>query len=219
MKSVTRCLVTVVVGVLLAAGSAAGAVYTEVGDAGELIGTAQDTGTGVLTSISTDLASSTDVDLFKFQVVGTGDVTIRTMGTSDTQLFLFDANGRGIVANDNGSDLNAQITATLTTGFYYLGFSLFDVEPFADGGPIFPDQPLGLLGPTGPGGNNPLAGWQQLDQSGDALIATEWVFVATILILGSITGRPVLVPEPSTFLLMLAVVAVLAARVRVRPRA
>jgi Bacterial pre-peptidase C-terminal domain len=218
MKIVTRCLVTVVVSVLLAVGSAAGAVWTEVGDAGELIGTAQDTGTGVLTSISTDLASSTDVDLFKFQVVGRGDVTIRTTGTSDTQLFLFDANGRGIVANDNSSDLNAQITATLSTGFYYLGFSLFDVEPFADGGPIFPDQPLGLLGPTGPGGNNPLAGWEQLDQSGDALIATEWVFVATIIALGSL-ARPAIVPEPSAFVLMLAGVAVLAARVRSRPRA
>jgi hypothetical protein len=83
------------------AGPAAGAVWTEVGDAGKLIDTAQETGVGPLTGIATDLSSSTDVDLFKLRVVGTGEVTFATSGPFDPQLFLFDANGKDIVANDN----------------------------------------------------------------------------------------------------------------------
>jgi len=213
MRIGLRCSLAVVLGSLLLAGSAAGAVWTEVGDAGKLIGTAQETGVGPLTSITTDLSSATDVDLFKFRVVGQGEVTFTTTGSFDPQLFLFDANGKGIVANDNAAtgfapDGNASITATLTSGVYYLGFSLANVDPVSSAGLIFPDLSTGLLGPTGPGGKDPLSGWQQSGQSVDALIASEWVFVATILLLGSQTA----VPEPSTLTLLSLAAALLIAR-------
>ena len=215
-----RCALVMIVGCLVSAGSAAGAVWTEVGDAGKLIGTAQETGVGPLTGITTDLSSSTDVDLFKLRVVGNGEVTFATSGPFDPQLFLFDANGKGIVANDNtgsgdGADPNARITATVTTGFYYLGFSLANVDPISSTGLIFPDLSTGLLGPTGPGGNDPLSGWQQSGQSIDALIAIEFIFAKIILVYGSQTTQ---VPEPSTLMLLSLGTALLTARTARRRR-
>lgn len=212
----TRCSLVAVLIALLTSGSAAAVTWTEVGDAGKLLDTAQETGTGTLTGIDTDLASATDVDLFRFLVIGQGEVTITTSGEFDTQLFLFDASGLGIAANDDFTDGsgNSLITAELSTGYYYLGVSLFDVDPVSATGLIFPNEQGELLGPTGPGGEDPLSGWVTLGESVDAVVSIEYLFIpTTLLVLGSLES----VPAPSSLVLLAAGVGVLVVR-RLRSR-
>ncbi len=133
--------------------------FTESGDAGETLATAQAVGSGT-TLINGNLATGT-ADLFSFLWNG-GDFTAQTTGPSfDTQLFIFDASGFGVVADDDsGSGLLSALTTPLASGLYYLGISEFDYDPISAGGRIF-DTSFGTSGPTGPGGASPLAGWDQ----------------------------------------------------------
>lgn len=144
--------------------------YAEVGDSGPLPGSDQSLGAGI-TSIAGTLANGTDVDLYRLNlpagmfIASTGTLPVCCTGT-DTQLFLFDATGRGIVANDDAPSGNTQksrIEATLAGGAYFLAVSVYDMDPLSAGGFIFPDltfccnQPI--FGPTGPGGLLPLSSW------------------------------------------------------------
>jgi hypothetical protein len=63
----------------------------------------------------------------------------------------------------------------VSTGFYYLGISLFNVYPVSAGGRIFSDD-SGMVTPRGSGKHDPLTGWVVGETSDDALIATEWIF-------------------------------------------
>ena len=77
-----------------------GTTWHEDGDAGETRATAQRVvGLGPLTEIS---GSTNDADMFKICVTGNQTFSATTVeGASwDTQLFLFDASGRGVYAND-----------------------------------------------------------------------------------------------------------------------
>src|SRR5262245_9919377 len=128
MWTATRCLLGLVT-LLLGSAPAFGTTWTEVGDAGKLISTAQETGSGSLTGITTDLSSTTDIDLFKFFIAGPLEITITTSsGGANPQLFLFDASGQGVVASDDmsSSSSEAQISEALNTGYYYVGVSLFN---------------------------------------------------------------------------------------------
>jgi hypothetical protein len=155
--------------------------FTEVGDAGDTLSTAQViSGSSSLTSISGSLSGFDDAaDLFQIALTGGQSFSATTVGGAsfDTRLFLFAANGTGVYFNDDAaidtlqSTLPANSSFTPTqSGIYYLGIAGFDSAPVnAAGDRIFPsvndfsvDVPqedifTGVFGPTGPGGSLPLS--------------------------------------------------------------
>jgi hypothetical protein len=145
--------------------SAHAAVWNEVGDANQLLPTAQIVSTGT-NRINGSIQPAADVDMYRIQV-GAGLFTASTVGLSsvDTQLYLFDATGHGIVGNDDAANnvLQSTISANLAAGIYYIAISAFNSDPTSAGGRIFPDT-TDFSGdpqwtPTGPGGAGVLTGW------------------------------------------------------------
>ena len=140
------------------------AVWTEVGDAVQMP-TGQAVGAGI-NRINGSIQPISDVDMYRIQL-GAGLFTASTVGLSsvDTQLYLFDASGRGLVGNDDASNssLQSSISTTLSAGIYYLAISAFNSDPLSAGGRIFPDSTSFGGDPqwtaTGPGGSGVLTGW------------------------------------------------------------
>jgi len=144
--------------------------WTEQGDAGELIPTAQvPTGTNPLTLISGSLLPQNDVDLYLIRINDPRQFAADTGGSdvTDTQLFLFSGNGNGVTFNDDDPlfliGLHSRISGTFIPGpgDYYLGISAYDRD--AVNGPgleIWLDEPFTVeRPPDGPGAPGPLAGW------------------------------------------------------------
>ncbi len=176
--------------------------FSESGDAGKLIPSSQAVGIGV-NSITGSLGGSTDVDLYRLGLSSglfTASTGVAAVGVGpDTQLFLFDSTGRGIVYNDDATGLTTQrsfISTTLTAGTYYLGISVWNIDPYSVGGNIFPDTffccSTPIAGPTGPGGASPLSYWA----TGPAGTAASQSGTYTI----ALNQRTV--PEPSSLLLL-----------------
>ncbi|MBD1905102.1 MULTISPECIES: DVUA0089 family protein [Cyanophyceae] len=159
--------------------------FVEIGDAGQLLSNPQiiSGGPATLDFISGEIDSPIDVDLFKISLTGTTPFSAGLYSFSpgysllaDFQLFLFDSNGKGVIANDdtpltpgatypektfdNVSALPRLLPTLLPAGDYFLGISWFKNDPVSNEGLIFPDQPFqAVVGPTGPGGNSPLSNW------------------------------------------------------------
>jgi hypothetical protein len=143
----------------------------EIGDAGELPLTSQEPGPqGPLTSIEGALTSTFDRDMYQVCLTGL-PFSASTVGLAgfDTQLFLFDAQGRGVYANDDlrfedgtavpQSELPAGDALTPTApGVYYLAISAYNWDPQSPGGAIF-GRGSGVVGPTGLGASLPVSGW------------------------------------------------------------
>ncbi len=190
--------------------------FTEVDDAGESLSTAQviPSGPSLLKSISGTLSGFDDpADLFQIFLTAGKSFFASTVGGADfdTRLFLFDADGFGVYFNDDSSGTlqstlpaNSPFTPT-QSGIYYLGISGFDYNPVnAAGERIFPslaDFPVdvpaeniftGVFGPTGPGGNAPLAGFD------GAILNSGGSYTITLTEAES-------VPEPSSILALLFV--------------
>ncbi|MBC8121914.1 MAG: PEP-CTERM sorting domain-containing protein [Gemmatimonadaceae bacterium] len=195
--------------VALGANSAVLAVtFSESGDAGELPGTATSLpgGNTTLSAISGSLSELDAADLFRIFISDAANFSATIAGTGfDTQLFLFNDSGLGIYSNDDDPSASSAFgtsallpgasPVTITTGFYYLAVSVFNYDPHAAGGLIFPN-PDGsivpfdaILGPTGPGGASPVNSWTFLE----AMTATGAGY--TIALSGVTT-----VPEPSSIL-------------------
>jgi len=174
------------------------------GDAGSGIVTAQTVvGMGSLNTVSGSLSEGgfgagdfQDVYLIRISAPSAflAATTIAGGGAADfnTQLWLFDFFGTGIVGNDDASTADvgsllrgaatdgsgAQVT---TPGLYYLAISGFDSDPVSPGGAIF-DQvtTTEISGPDGPGGSIPLSGWDAEGQTGEYTIVLSGVeFVET----------------------------------------
>ena len=148
--------------------SAQAATFTEVGNAGQSLLTAQDVGVNI-NAILGRLNPTSDVDLYQlnlssglFGATTVGNVT----NNLDTMLWLFDSTGKGIVGNDDSLNTSqSTITANLNAGIYYLGISNYDLEPTSSLGFIFDYSSLSqrtqLLSPTGLGSTAPLTDiWQ-----------------------------------------------------------
>ncbi|MBK9129667.1 MAG: DVUA0089 family protein, partial [Phycisphaerales bacterium] len=127
-------------------------------------------------TVITGTNGTSDADLYRIQIDAPGSFSASTCNGAgfDTQLFLFDANGRGVVCNDDtcgaqSTLANARVT---TAGVYYLAITNYDRDPISLGGLIFPNTSSGELGPTGPGGGLPLAGWSGAPASGGAYTIT-----------------------------------------------
>jgi hypothetical protein len=197
---------------LAAAPRACADFWREVGIAGELPSTAQVTaGGGSLDQIIGELHSTTHADMYQIFITGGGTFSATTVGTpgtlNDTQLFLFDATGHGVYANDDANSSTRRSTlpagnplTPLTPGLYYLAISAFDRDPV--GGPtndlIFPSFGpgfTGVVGPTGPGGAFPVSDWR-----GTGVETGTYVI--------NLTGAGFAVPEPGSLTLLSSGVAV-----------
>jgi len=125
-----------------------GIIWIEVGDAGDLPGTAQVvTGGALLDGIIGVLDSGTDIDMYKIFITDPENFSAITnwAGTdlsedNDAQLFLFNEAGFLVAKDDDDGvrTLPAIYAGELTghpAGDYYLAFDLFNIDPADD--PIF----------------------------------------------------------------------------------
>ena len=177
MKRFHIMVATWAVALFLSTGPAHGTSFSEVGDAGDLPAIAQvPGGVGSLDEILGRIGNPSDQDMFKIFISDPANFSASTNnpGTnlsqdSDTQLFLFDVNGMGLLANDDdptAQDVRSNIPAGSfggPPGLYFLAISIFDNDPVSAGGEIFDNDapPLNdtIVGPSGPGGGSPIIGW------------------------------------------------------------
>ncbi len=170
----TRIAVTAIaVAVSLGLAPSAFAV-SESGEAGDLPSTAQDLGSGAVTSIFGSFTGGGDVDMYRVCLTDGASFSATTVGatTLDTQLFLLDANGLGVYSNDDaaigvrGSRLPSNHRfSPAGPGVYFLALSSFNNDPQSDAGEIFPDlfstsiYPDMVVDAAGVGADEPIVGW------------------------------------------------------------
>ena len=225
-----------VAGFVLAAGAAVASPisYTEVGDAGDLVNGTVQTVTGAAGSTVTSIkgaltatAGITDGDAFKIYISAPSAFSASTTGFTpgvnnfDSELFLFNLNGTGIVTNDDdpgGSGSASAITAGnpftagLSAGFYYLLITGQGMNPNSAGGLIFPNWTDGTTDPTGLYGPN--AGATAIN--GFAGSSNDGGAYSIALTGVSIAPAAATLPEPGTLGLGLTAGLVLLALVRRR---
>jgi len=145
----------------------ASAAYIEVGDAGQTLATAQAVPGG--TSVITGSLTTGTADLFSFNWGG-GAFYVNSVGTSwDSQLFLFNSTGAGVQGNDDGISFAGPAylqLGALAAGTYYLGISVFNLDPYSASGIIFQSSPFAGL--YGPNNSDPLSSWAGSSGSGGA---------------------------------------------------
>src|SRR5262249_26899216 len=164
--------------------TAASVTWAEIGDAGQTLATAQlvtGSPSDNLTTLSGDISSGSDHDLFLIRITNGATFSATTVGQpgtlDDTQLFLFNSAGIGVYANDDDANaLGANsfrstlpaggAPTTITPGLYYLLIGASLSYPTSVGGLIFPNFTLtsvpqvdatAVVGPIGPGGASPLS--------------------------------------------------------------
>ncbi|MDP1663071.1 MAG: GC-type dockerin domain-anchored protein [Phycisphaerales bacterium] len=110
-------------------------------------------GSGDLSSI-TGVLGANDVDMYKINICDMANFSATTQNTAptiDTQLFLFNADGTGVVMNDDNPAGTGGLWSRIdnTTGFivangtYYLAISRYDMDPTSGGLEIWADTPFG----------------------------------------------------------------------------
>jgi hypothetical protein len=142
--------------------------WNEVGDAGDLVATAQSTvGSGSLTAINGNLGSPTDVDLYCIKMLsvppaGLPLIQLQCVVNNGPNVWLFDAAGNGVFTNATCSSGNKTIVApnvSLATGTYYVAVSYTGVDPQSAGGAIWLSGLPAQRAPDGPGAGGALTGW------------------------------------------------------------
>jgi hypothetical protein len=131
----------VVAAATMVSGPASAAIFTEVGDAGQTLATAQIAGAfggaSPLSTIFGSLSSSTDADLYLINITHPLTFSATTIGGAlDTQLFLFNLGGAPVFMNDDADGLTLQSTlpaghalGPVSAGVYVLGVSLAGYDP------------------------------------------------------------------------------------------
>ena len=157
-------------------------------DAGSFPGTAQAvTAPGPVGSISGCLGASVldgpsdTEDMYLINIAEPDEFFAQTLEMTpfNPQLFLFRADGRGLLANNNiqPGDQEAQLLPIANDGsgaqldqpgLYLLAISASGNDPISDGGPIFNlADPAEISGPDGPGGGQQIVDWgAQFDFAG-----------------------------------------------------
>ncbi len=136
------------------------------GDAGDTPETAQSTGSGALTAIRGDLEAD-GVDMYAIYISDPAlfSASLRCGALFDTQLFLFDANGKGVVHNDDTFGLISYIDNSTFCipgpGVYYLAVSRYNRDPVGcGGGLIWNNTPFTEIRcPDGPESTSRVSGW------------------------------------------------------------
>lgn len=204
-KLPAKCLAVAAVAAFSATASHAGLIYNEVGDAGDVVASAQSIlGSGALDAIQGSLLTSSAsdyADLFAIYLTSGLSFSATTTASSlsynnfDTALFLFDGAGFGLLASDDDAGPQSTLSGFFPSysGLYYLAIAGAGYDPISAGGSIFPSLISGgQYGPTGPGGALALSGWQSITSEGDAYE----------IVLDNASFVPVSVPEPSSGLLV-----------------
>jgi len=163
------------------------------GDAGDLPATAQVVlGSGPLTAITGNLGAS-DVDMYQIIICDPLNFEATTVGgaTFDTQLWLFDLNGNGVLHNDDDPSTGALqsrigvnagnvypanlpwatwASANLSAGLYYIAISRYNRDPRdAENRLIWNNSPFGQQRtPDGPGAPGPVDNWVNTTAAGGA---------------------------------------------------
>ena len=205
------------------------ATYTESGDAGDMLSTAQQvlgtTGTP-LTSISGALTLTnaiSDGDMYEIYIpnpsafAASNTAFVSGSNNFDSQLFIFSATGLGLAANDDSPSGGSQSSIPAgsfsgAAGNYYILIDGSGRYAASSSGVIFPNytdgttDPTNVYGPTGPGGGNALSTYSgNSNEAGNYTIAlTGAQFVTSA------------VPEPTTYAYVIAGVAGLALVSRAR---
>jgi len=203
--------------------------WVEIGDAGQLPGTAQvTTGLGPLTTISGTLPTDPDfinptlppdIDLFRIVISDSSAFSATTVNPEtefiDTQLYLFRADGTGVVANgdtdavESRSTIPAGSVSSAPVGEYLLGIALFESRPVNSSGDLlFPDLFFNeaVESPLLP--DDPVADWNSLSIFEPFLNYQINLTGATFALPSKPTPDPI--PEPASLVTWLSLVALLA---------
>lgn len=205
-KSVKAAFAAIALVALTAAqtGGATAATFNETADAGDLIGTAADVGSGI--NLITGTAHYLNVDVFKLFLPAGLFTAEQTAGAAgDAIMVLFDANGIGLRGDDDsGTGVFPIVTETLAGGYYYLaifGFTSFVSPVDSLAANLWIDLALeSNTIPDGPGAANPWAGWAPR-----ATLASDTPYEITL----SSTTVPPQVPLPAALPLLAAGVGAL----------
>lgn len=171
-------------------------------DAGRLPGSAQTVaGSGPLTSISGETGGPLRLidfqDMYRIQIDDPVAFSATTVGAAafDTELWLFDLSGRGLLGNDDTPGAPASPQSTLSSpatdagaqvipgpGQYFLAISGHDDNPLSIGGQIFNQaSQTEISSPDGPGGATKIVGWNDNGATGVYLIQlTGCSFISSI---------------------------------------
>jgi hypothetical protein len=165
---------TLATSALLTAASAQ-ITYQEQGDAGDLPETAQATGTDTSTALGAirGTLEANGVDMYVIYIADPANFSATTVNnetTFDTQLWLFDAQGKGVVFNDEavGTNLDRSridnSTGCLTgrsAGVYYIAISRYNRDAIGcEEGFIWNSSPARAVRcPDGPERGSRVAGW------------------------------------------------------------
>jgi subtilisin-like proprotein convertase family protein len=122
-------------------------------------------GEGPLFSLS-GVFNANQANMYLIEICDPGNFTATTVGgtTLDTQLFLFNASGFGVAANDDAptGTLQSRLTNLYVTGpgLYYLAVSRYNHDPVFNGcgGLIFPNSPFNVEHPPVAGAGS-IVGW------------------------------------------------------------
>lgn len=167
-------------------------------EAGDLPGTAAIPEGGQLGQIDGTLGHAGDVDMFALCLAAGGTfsatVPLAVDPVSDGMLSLFASNGTGVYNSDGfpGPALlpAGDLLTPQAAGTYYLAVSHHQSDAESAGGQIFPEGFPDVNGPTGPGGELPLTGWQAGNALGpySILLMGAWGGRCSF---GGATGTPV----------------------------
>lgn len=137
--------------------------WSEIGDAGEDVATAQITvGPGDLLAITGTLLSDSDVDVYCFRVQEQTTFSlslINCVADTDPDLFLFDTNGFGVSHNDACANGLVTISNTyvFTPGTYYIAIAGDQALALAGASEIWVQASTGgERAPDGPGAGQPM---------------------------------------------------------------
>ncbi|MCC2682512.1 MAG: hypothetical protein K0S36_2076 [Nitrosospira multiformis] len=201
--------------------------WTEIGDAGQLVSTAQMPigDEGRLRNIYGTISTNNDVDLFRIYISNPTTFSAgvsSTSGNLDSGLILFNEGGYALYGNDDAmlgtrtSSLPAgHVNGLQAPGWYNLAIFALGTPPVSGNG-FTPDHYMfpnvsspytQILTATGPGGAAPLTGWAQLE---DTVALNEDYRIR----LSGVTVSPV--PESETYTMLLAGLGLMGTMVRRR---
>jgi hypothetical protein len=161
--------------------------WTEQGDAGDLPETAQATGTDTSTPLSTisGVLDANDVDMFAIYIADPSAFRAETNTTTtdfDSQLWLFDVNGNGIVHDDDSAgSLRSRITNANNCipgpGIYYIAISRWNRDPIdCDGNAIWTSASNACAA----SGRSRVASWTGSTSAGTYQIVLQGAFTAPL---------------------------------------